>query len=83
MSMMMDRDHDPHATYATCPRCGQERLRIDRPALNALSRTDNKTYVCSDCGTSEGLEAMARGMANSSKGAWKAPQAATLFIGDD
>jgi predicted RNA-binding Zn-ribbon protein involved in translation (DUF1610 family) len=43
-------------TYTTCPRCGQETLRTDRPVMNALSRTDNKTYVCSPCGTDEAME---------------------------
>lgn len=33
-----------------CPRCGKE---IDYPAL---SRRDNKTEICSDCGTQEALE---------------------------
>lgn len=43
-------------TYTTCPRCGQETLRTDRVVMNALSRKDNKTYVCSPCGTDEALE---------------------------
>ena len=77
MSMMMDAP-DPNARYTTCPRCGENTLRIDRPAMNALSRTDNLTYVCSRCGTEEGLQAMAAGMALHSKDAWRAPQAATL-----
>lgn len=42
--------------FASCPRCGDDTLRVDRPALNALSRVDNQTYVCSTCGTSEALE---------------------------
>jgi hypothetical protein len=37
-----------------CPRCG-EPLNQERPALNALSRVDNETYICSACGTMEGL----------------------------
>lgn len=49
------------AVYDTCPRCGDDTLRIDRPALNALSRVDNETHVCSDCGTSEALEQFATG----------------------
>lgn len=42
--------------YATCPKCGRGTLRLDRPALNALSRTDNETYICSECGTREAME---------------------------
>lgn len=34
-----------------CPRCGKEKER-----LLALSRTDNKTMICDDCGTAEALE---------------------------
>jgi len=37
-----------------CPRCGQP-LEQERPALNSLSRYDNETYICSDCGIMEGL----------------------------
>lgn len=35
-----------------CPKCGQE--YTERPAL---SRTDNATLICPDCGTREALEA--------------------------
>ncbi len=35
-----------------CPRCGKE--FIEAPAL---SRADNKTLICSTCGTKEALEA--------------------------
>ena len=38
-----------------CPRCKQVRLYKDL-ALNALSRRDNDTYICSDCGTAEAME---------------------------
>ena len=34
-----------------CPKCGNE---YDR--LLALSRRDNKTMICDDCGTREALE---------------------------
>ena len=27
----------------------------DEEVMNALSRRDNKTYICSPCGTAEGL----------------------------
>ena len=36
-----------------CPICGQE--YTDEPAL---SRKDNQTLICPDCGTREALEAM-------------------------
>lgn len=35
----------------TCPRCGDA-----LPDYPALSRTDNKTAVCSACGLIEGIE---------------------------
>lgn len=38
---------------AICPRCGKE--YTGRPAL---SRADNKTYICPDCGTREALESI-------------------------
>jgi ribosomal protein S27AE len=42
----------------TCPRCGEgipnNLQRGQYPG--ALSRTDNKTEICSDCGTQEALE---------------------------
>lgn len=42
----------------TCPRCfggiPNDLQRGQYPG--ALSRTDNETEICSDCGTSEGLE---------------------------
>jgi uncharacterized Zn finger protein len=37
-----------------CPRCGKEKMR-DEEIKNASSRRDNKTYICSDCGTAEAL----------------------------
>ena len=43
------------ATYGPCPRCGEEKYRTDREVMNALSRRDNKTYICSNCGTEEAL----------------------------
>ena len=74
-----ERNDNPEATYGICPRCGENTLRTDRPVLNALSRTDNKTYVCNGCGTSEALEDFASQGANSmTKDNWKAPEAATL-----
>lgn len=38
-----------------CPRCGLNTLRPEK-VMNALSRRDNKTYICSDCGTAEAME---------------------------
>ena len=37
-------------TYLICPRC-------DEPCRGhpALSRRDNKTYICSDCGNAEAM----------------------------
>ena len=35
-----------------CPRCGNF---YDKPYIPALSRKDNKTYVCSDCGVAEAM----------------------------
>ncbi len=40
-------------TIKTCPRCG--RIYRGRPAL---SRTDNETLICPDCGTREALESI-------------------------
>ena len=38
----------------TCPRCGEPRMNED-PGVNALSRRDNKTYICPPCGTGEAM----------------------------
>ena len=39
---------------ATCPRC--QRNTLENPTgLNALSRKDNETYVCSPCGEDEAI----------------------------
>lgn len=43
-----------------CPKCGRE--YSERPAL---SRVDNKTDICPDCGIKEALEAYAKA------GIWK------------
>ena len=37
-----------------CPRCRVTTLR-EPEVHNALSRRDNKTHICSDCGTEEAL----------------------------
>lgn len=44
---------NPPLDFRLCPRCG-EPLR-ERLALNALSRVDNATYICSQCGTDEAM----------------------------
>ncbi|GAA3658515.1 MULTISPECIES: hypothetical protein [Clostridia] len=38
---------------AICPKCGKE-----YHGHPALSRTDNTTYICPDCGTREALESI-------------------------
>ena len=38
---------------AVCPRCGK--VYTDR---SAISRADNKTPICPDCGTRESLESI-------------------------
>jgi RNase P subunit RPR2 len=43
-----------------CPRC-QAALN-PQDAKNALSRKDNKTIICADCGTAEALEEMLGGL---------------------
>jgi hypothetical protein len=42
-----------------CPRC-KERPLNPIPALNALSRLDNHTYICPECGMEEALDALLR-----------------------
>lgn len=37
-----------------CPRC--ERNTIDESAWDALSRTDNQTHICNNCGRDEAME---------------------------
>lgn len=39
--------------WGICPRCTKPRLRLDLHVLNALSRTDNTTYICTLCGGDE------------------------------
>jgi len=45
-------------SYTTCPRCGgpMPRSGAEGQYPGALSRRDNWTYICSDCGTQEALE---------------------------
>ena len=42
---------------AVCPRCGKP--YFERPAL---SRLDNETLICPDCGTREALESIGVGV---------------------
>ena len=35
-----------------CPRCGEDTMH-EKQVMNALSRRDNQTYICSGCGTEE------------------------------
>jgi hypothetical protein len=37
-----------------CPRCKENELNPRLPA-NALSRRDNKTYICDECGVDEAM----------------------------
>ena len=37
-----------------CPRCGKLRMYVKK-IYNNLSRRDNKTYICNECGTEEAL----------------------------
>ena len=39
----------------TCPRCKLLALE-DIDVRNSLSRKDNKTYICNQCGTDEAME---------------------------
>ena len=42
----------------TCPRCGGHIPNNEHPGAypGALSRTDNKTEICSDCGSMEAID---------------------------
>jgi hypothetical protein len=44
--------------YPICPRCHGNIPNNDRPGEDpgALSRRDNKTEICSACGTAEAME---------------------------
>lgn len=42
-------------SFGPCPRCGELSYRTDREVMNARSRRDNKTYICTPCGTDEAL----------------------------
>jgi predicted RNA-binding Zn-ribbon protein involved in translation (DUF1610 family) len=38
-----------------CPRCKENELHPIE-VMNSLSRKDNKTYICNDCGNEEAFE---------------------------
>ena len=38
--------------FKSCPRCGEDTMH-EELVMNALSRRDNSTYICSPCGTQE------------------------------
>ena len=38
-----------------CPRCKKAKIFVT-PPFPALSRRDNETHICSDCGTREAME---------------------------
>jgi len=40
-----------------CPSCGENKLHPEE-AMNALSRKDNETYICNDCGDQEAFDDM-------------------------
>lgn len=42
-----------------CPRCMKNLLQLN--GLDAVSRTDNRTLICSPCGTAEGMEDFLQG----------------------
>lgn len=43
----------PERRNMICPKCNR-----DFPRLLALSRTDNETMICDECGTKEALDAV-------------------------
>jgi predicted RNA-binding Zn-ribbon protein involved in translation (DUF1610 family) len=53
-SFAYPRDFEPEEADMKCPRC-QENMLAEEKALNALSRRDNKTYICSRCGEREAI----------------------------
>jgi len=60
LSNLIDQARDllkPNPYAGNCPRCGGLMPNARHPGqyIGALSRWDNKTYVCSDCGEEEAL----------------------------
>ncbi len=50
---MPTKNDDARTTNGLCPRCGGALPR--EPGRCALSRTDDETLVCSQCGEQEGV----------------------------
>jgi predicted RNA-binding Zn-ribbon protein involved in translation (DUF1610 family) len=75
-SLDPESDHN----YITCPRCGEQTLHADKPLLNAISRTDNETYICSRCGEAEAAEDFAPGKKIQGQHRWKAADAILMTI---
>ena len=48
-------DGEEKASSVYCPKCMQPRMHHIL-AMNALSRRDNTTYICTTCGQREALE---------------------------
>ena len=59
-----EKVEEAHTTSycADCPRCGEKKLHAVDWHNNALSRRDNDTMVCSDCGTDEAIQDFQRGL---------------------
>lgn len=53
----------PRLTKHQCPRCGGSIPNNENPGAypGALSRVDNKTEICSNCGTLEAIDDYALG----------------------
>ena len=51
-----------YISFTYCPKCGKAYR-----GAPALSRTDNKTLVCPDCGTREALESLGVSVAEQDK----------------
>lgn len=41
--------------YKVCPKCKEKKLHPDE-IMNSLSRKDNETYICNDCGNTEAFD---------------------------
>lgn len=50
---LTDKELEEYELIAICPSCNKNKLR--ESGGNALSRKDNKTEICSQCGTKEAL----------------------------
>lgn len=52
-----DEDAAKLGGYKECPQCGEKKLH-PMESRNALSRRDNDTWICPDCGEKEGMRDM-------------------------